>query len=102
MVEETIRTIRETERQAQEIVGNAQRESERIRKEAEERSGQIKDGIIRNASEEAEAVMEQARISGEESEREAEAVIRADAAKLNASAGEKEREAVEMVISMLA
>ena len=58
-------------------MGNAQRESERIRKEAEERSGQIKDGIIRNASEEAEAVMEQARISGEESEREAEAVIRA-------------------------
>ena len=50
----------------------------------------------------AEAVMEQARISGEESEREAEAVIRADAEKLKASAGEKEREAVEMVISMLA
>ena len=101
MVEETIRTIRETERQAQEIVGNAQRESERIRKEAEERSGQIREEIIRNAREEAAAVMEQAHVSGDESARGAEAVIRSDTDRLKTSAKEKEKEAVEMVISML-
>lgn len=58
--------------------------------------------IIKNAREEAETVIEQARISGDESVREAEAVIKEDAAKLKASAMEKEKEAVEMVISMLA
>ena len=52
MVEETIRTIRETEKQAREIVENARQESGRIRKEAEERSGQIREEIIRNAREE--------------------------------------------------
>ena len=102
MVEETIRTIRETEIQAQEIVENACKESERIRKEAEERSGQIREEIIRNAREEAETVMEQANVSGDESVREAEAVIRNDTNRLKTSAKEKEKEAVETVISMLA
>lgn len=102
MVEETIRTIRETEKQAQEIVENACKESERIRKEAEERSGQIREEIIRNAREEAETVMEQANVSGDESVREAEAVIRNDTNRLKTSAKEKEKEAVETVISMLA
>lgn len=102
MVEETIRTIRETEKQAREIVENARKESGRIRKEAEERSGQIREEIIRNAREEAETVMEQARVSGDESVRGAEAVIRSDTDRLKTSAKEKEKEAVEMVISMLA
>ena len=102
MVEETIRTIRETEKQAQEIVENACKESGRIRKEAEERSGQIREEIIRNAREEAETVMEQAHVSGDESVRGAEAVIRSDTDRLKTSAKEKEKEAVEMVISMLA
>ena len=102
MVEETIRTIRETEKQAQEIVENACKESERIRKEAEERSGQIREEIIRNAREEAETVMEQANVSGDESVREAEAVIRNDTNRLKTSAKEKEKEAVETVIFMLA
>lgn len=102
MVEETIRTIRETEKQAREIVENARKESERIRKEAEERSGQIREEIIRNAREEAETVMEQAHVSGDESVRGAEAVIRSDTDRLKTSAKEKEKEAVEMVISMLA
>ena len=102
MVEETIRTIRETEKQAQEIVENACKESERIRKEAEERSGQIREEIIRNVREEAETVMEQAHVSGDESVRETEAVIRNDTDRLKTSAKEKEKKAVEMVISMLA
>ena len=46
MVEETIRTIRETERQAQKIVEDAQAERERILAEAKERSGQIRDEIL--------------------------------------------------------
>ena len=102
MVEETIRTIRETEREAQEIVENARRESERIRKEAEERSAQIRDGIIRNAQDEAEAEDEKAHLAGAEKEISAKAGYEAETAKLKISAGEKEKEAVEMVISMLA
>lgn len=102
MVEETIQTIRKTERQAQDIIENARQESERIRKEAEEHCAQVRDEIIRNAREEAEAEAGQARAAGEETEREAEAAVKTAVAKLKASAGEKENEAVEMVISMLA
>ena len=60
MVEETIRTIRETERQAQKIVEDAQAERERILAEAGERSGQIWDEIIGKAKAEAKAKAEQA------------------------------------------
>ena len=45
--------------------------------------------------------MEQAHVSGDESARGAEAVIRSDTDRLKTSAKEKEKEAVEMVISML-
>ena len=92
MVEETIRKI----------VENAHQESERIRKEAEERSAQIRDEIIRNAQAEAKAQGEKARIAGAEKERNARAGCEAETAELKASAQEKEKKAVEMVISMLA
>ena len=38
MVEDTIRTIRDTEKQAHEIVEDARRESEHIMKDAQERA----------------------------------------------------------------
>ena len=101
MVEETIRTIRETERQAQKIVEDAQAERERILAEAEERSGQIRDEIIGKAKAEAKAKAEQAEEDAGKLEQEARAAIAAETEKLKISAGEKKKEAVEAVVSLL-
>ena len=101
MVEETIRTIRETERQAQKIVEDAQAERERILAEAKERSGQIRDEIIGKAKAEAKAKAEQAEEDAGKLEQEARAAIAAETEKLKLSAGEKKKEAVEAVVSLL-
>lgn len=101
MVEETIRTIRETERQAQKIVEDAQAERERILAEAKERSGQIRDEIIEKAKAEANAKAKQAEEAAGELEQEARAAIAAETEKLKRSAGEKKKEAVEAVVSLL-
>lgn len=102
MVEETIQTIRETERQAQEIVESARRESDRIMKEAEERSGMIRNEVVRSAQEEAKAIADKARLAGTETESSAKAGYEKEAAGLKAAAAGKEKEAVDMVISLLA
>ena len=101
MVEETIRTIRETERQAQKIVEDAQAERERILAEAKERSGQIRDEIIGKAKAEAKAKAEQAEKAAGKLEQEARAAIAEETEKLKISAGEKKKEAVEAVVSLL-
>lgn len=101
MVEETIRTIRETERQAQKIVEDAQAERERILAEAKERSGQIRDEIIGKAKAEAKAKAEQAEEDAGKLEQDARAAIAAETEKLKISAGEKKKEAVEAVVSLL-
>lgn len=102
MVEETIRAIRETEKQADGIVENARRESERIRKEAEERSAKIREEIIKNAQAEAGDEAEKARLQGAETEQRAKSGYEEEIAALKASAAGKEKEAVEMVLSLLA
>ena len=99
MVEDTIRTIRETEKQAHEIVENAR---ECIMKDAQERAEELREEIIKKAQDEAAAEIESARMAGAEKESSAKAAYEAETAKLKTSAGEKEKEAVEMVISLLA
>lgn len=101
MVEETIRTVRETEKQAQEIVDNARLESERTIKAAKERSEALREEILGKAYAEAAAEAEKAQQAGAETERRAKAECEEETAKLKTSAGEKEKEAVEMVISLL-
>ena len=102
MVEETIRTVRETEKQAQEIVDNARLESERTIKAAKERSEALRAEILGKADAEAAAEAEKAQQAGAETERRAKTEGEGEAAKPKTSAGEKEKEAVEMVISLLA
>lgn len=102
MVEDTIRTIRETEREAQEIVENARLESERIAQEAKERCGQIRGELLEKAAEEARTEAEQSRRAGEERRNNAQAGYEAEIELLRSSAAEKEKEAVDMVISLLA
>ena len=99
MVEDTIRTIRDTEKQAHEIVEDARRESEHIMKDA--RAKELREEIIKKAQDEAAAEIESARMAGAEKESSAKAAYEAETAKLRTSAGEKEKEAVEMVISLL-
>ena len=66
MVEDTIRTIRETEKQAHEIVENARQESECIMKDAQERAEELREEIIKKAQDEAAAEIASARMAGAE------------------------------------
>lgn len=101
MVEETIRTIRETERQAQKILEDAQAESERILADAKTRSEQIRDEIIQKAQAEAKIKAEQAEAAGKAAEEEARASIAQETEKLKHAAGEKKKQAVETIVSLL-
>ena len=58
MVEETIRTIRETEKKADQIVEEAGRQGEKLLAEAEEKAVGLKEEAVRKAKKEAEAVAE--------------------------------------------
>ena len=49
MVEETIREIRETEKQADEIIRNAEAKGEELRGEAEKQAAVLKEEILRKA-----------------------------------------------------
>ena len=61
MVQETIRSIRETEEQADEIVRQAEQKSREIFEEAEKRAADISEEILREARTEALALEEQAK-----------------------------------------
>ena len=79
----------------------ARREGERIRAEATERCGKLRDDAVQSARAKADAEAEQARAAGEAFEREAAEETRAQTERLRASAGEKEQEAVGRVLSLL-
>ena len=68
MVEETIRTIKETENQADEIVKSAQEKSRTILEEAREEADRQKKEILQNASERAKEMGEAVRAKGLQAE----------------------------------
>ena len=80
---------------------DAQAERERILAEAKERSGQIRDEIIGKAKAEVKVKAEQAEEAAGRLEQEARTAIAAETEKLKISAGEKKKEAVEAVVSLL-
>lgn len=102
MVEETIRTIRETEKKADEIVKEAQEQAviilENAKKEAEKLSGKM----LEKVRFEADQVLLEAKRSGEQREAEAARKTDSEIKSLKGSAAEREDEAVDLVISLLA
>lgn len=102
MVEETIRTIRETENKADGIVKDAEEQSVKILAGAKEKADEASAQIIGNARAEAKASEEQTKRDGDLREAEALARAQEDIRALKASAMEREKEAVDLVISLLA
>ena len=102
MVEETIQAIRETEKKADEIVKNAHDESERIIQEAREKASELSEKIISSARSEALAAAEKAKENGSLADADALSESEDEIRSLKASAMEREKEAVDLVISQLA
>ena len=98
MVEETIQSIRETERKADETVKAAEEKGREIAKEHALSSAEE---IVKSARERAAEVSERAKEAGERAEAEALAKIEKEVESLKTSALEREREVVDLVISLL-
>ena len=101
MVEDTIRSIRETEEQADEIVREAEQKSREILAKAEKRAEKASEEILSRAKSEALMTAEQAKTGGERSVEDAEAETEKVVRVLKESALLREKEAVDLVISML-
>ena len=101
MVEETIRTIRETEKKADQIVEESGRQGEKLLAEAEEKAVGLKEEAVRKAKKEAEAAAETEEAKAAEAEAQASRALEEEIGRLKASAREKERAAVDYVISHL-
>lgn len=101
MVEDTIRTIRETEKKADQIVEEAGRQGERLLAEAEEKAAELKEEAVRKAKKEAKAAAKTAEAKAAEAEAQASRALEEEIGRLKASAREKERAAVDYVISHL-
>lgn len=102
MVEETIRSIRETEKKADEIIREAEAKSLAIREEAGVNAAKVTEELISAARAKALAMAEQAKENGDRAEAEAMAETEKEISGLKASAMKREKEAVDLVISLLA
>mgnify|MGYP002596133756 CR=1 FL=1 len=99
MVEETIRVIRETESQADQIVKHAQDQYNKLLEEARKEADKIRTEQLQSAKQKAEQEMEAARSRGETAA--ANIAIEQEIKALKENALKKEAEAVELVISKL-
>lgn len=101
MVEETIRSIRETEERADAIIKEAEQKSRKILGKAEKRAGQVSEEIVSSARADALLTVEQAKADGERKEADSAAETEKSVRMLKESALAREKEAVDLVISML-
>ncbi len=102
MVEETIRSIRETENQADEIVRTAEERSLAILEEAKKQAEQTAAELTGRAKAEALASAERAKEEGGRAEEASAEEIEKDIRALKDLALVREKEAVNLVISLLA
>ena len=102
MVEETIRSIRETEKKADEIVRSAEEKSRETAEATKEQALRTADQIIKDARGQAAEVSVHAKQAGDRAEANALAETEKEVEALKASALGREKEAVELVISLLA
>lgn len=101
MVEETIRSIRETENRADGIVKEAEEKSLQILEEARIKAEEEKNNILDRAAAQAQALESKAQEEADRTRRDAGESIRKCAEELKASALSRKSEAVDLVISEL-
>lgn len=101
MVEETIKEIRKTEQEAEEIAANAKSQGAQILQRAKQETERAKATMIENAQEKAKANREAAQAAGERRLAEALKSAEKEIAEIKRTAKEKEKQAVQAVIESL-
>lgn len=101
MVEETIKTIKETESEAEEILKAADVTCTSILEKAAASANEIKEQAEEKAKEKAKAALSAAKDAGDISTREALARVDEEIAELKKAAQVKEKEAIDSVIAEL-
>ncbi|MBS5322616.1 MAG: hypothetical protein KHY34_02785 [Lachnospiraceae bacterium] len=101
VVEETIKEIRKTEQEAEEIAANAKSQGAQILQQAKQETERAKATMIENAQEKAKANREAAQAAGERRLAEALKSAEKEIAEIKRTAKEKEKQAVQAVIESL-
>ncbi len=101
MVEETIKTIKETEMQAEAMVKKAEEECAAILEDAKARAESLQAETLAEAKKKAADALAREKEVGESSVQEALAEVEKDIAALKERAGAKESEVISAVISAL-
>ena len=101
MVEETIQTIKETEREAEEIIKDADARCAGILEEASKKAAKIKEDAVRDAKEKAEASLSSVKEVGTQTMQDALKETEEQIASLRGTALAKEDAAVSAVIARL-
>ncbi|CUX32045.1 ATPase [Clostridium sp. C105KSO13] len=101
MVEETIQAIRETEANAGAIVNDADEKCRKMLEDAYKEAERLKAKQRDTALKEADAVMETARMNGEEFQKAAAASIENEIKLLRETASKREEEAISLTVSRL-
>ena len=101
VVEETIKEIRKTEQEAEEIAANAKSQGAQILQQAKQETERAKATMIENAQGKAKANREAAQAAGERRLAEALRSAEKEIAEIKRTAKEKEKQAVQAVIESL-
>ena len=101
MVEETIKAIKETEREAEEIVKYADTDCTSILEKASADAGRIKEEAEAEAKAKAKASLQAAKEAGETEAEKALAEVETEIASLKEAARQKEGDAISAVIAEL-
>ncbi len=101
MVEETIRTIKETENDAEEMIKKADATCTTILEDAERSAKEMKEKAETQAKEKALSVLDTAKEAGKASVQKVLAQVEDEIAALKKAAGAKEAEAIQAVIADL-
>lgn len=101
MVEETIRSIKEAEQQAEDLLAKTQGQKEQILKDAALQAKQLREDMIEEAKKTAAGLDEKAREKAKDQEEKEAEKLKGMIDELKTSAREKKEAAVQMVLSEL-
>ena len=101
MVEETIKSIRDTEEQAEKQVKDADTKCSEILEQASQEAKQLKETTLQEAKAKAEEKLKSAKAEGEAAMKEALLSVESRITSLKEAAGQKEEEAIKAVIAEL-
>ena len=101
MVEKTIKEIRETEQQADDIIAEAKSRREKLLENARKEAENLESGMIEQAQDAAKKACRAAQAAGKETIEEALRDVGTEIAEIKEAAKSREKEAVDAIIESL-